>query len=397
MGGVSAVRPLDSADVFSTRREFLCRSLRFTATAAALVALGFAAFNAPPKAQAQEKAQEKPRSRPRKKPSGRRSQTTKVEGTDNVYIFRNGNHQAMFVVTKDGVIATDPVAYGRPTGGADYIAEIRKVTQAPIRYLIYSHHHFDHIAGGKAFKDAGAQIIAHKNAKKRLAAVKDPHTPMPDRYVGDRTTLNLGGTALELLYLGPNHSDTTLVMRLPREKIIFVVDTIPVGSVPGRGMIDFFPLETETFMKRVIALDWERLIPGHPGAPNDRLGTKKDAEDILKLYQAASAGIQSSARTAMLGAGREGIQARRLRELAGLCQRPALHRAPLLRPVGPRHLTQQQTRSLSRLHDLYPPLVPATPPPLHRSYGGFESAEAHSGKRGPRATKEVFGFPLMRE
>jgi hypothetical protein len=42
--------------------------------------------------------------------------TTKVEGTDNVYIFRNGNHQSMFVVTPAGVIATDPVAYGRPTG-----------------------------------------------------------------------------------------------------------------------------------------------------------------------------------------------------------------------------------------------------------------------------------------
>ena len=40
-------------------------------------------------------------------------ETNKVDGTDNVYIFRNGNHQSMFVVTKDGVIATDPIAYGR--------------------------------------------------------------------------------------------------------------------------------------------------------------------------------------------------------------------------------------------------------------------------------------------
>jgi len=46
-------------------------------------------------------------------------QTTKVEGTDGVYIFRNGNHQSMFIVTPGGVIATDPVAYGRPTGGED--------------------------------------------------------------------------------------------------------------------------------------------------------------------------------------------------------------------------------------------------------------------------------------
>jgi hypothetical protein len=40
--------------------------------------------------------------------------TTKVEGTDNVYVFRYGNRQAMFVVTKEGVIATDPIGYGQP-------------------------------------------------------------------------------------------------------------------------------------------------------------------------------------------------------------------------------------------------------------------------------------------
>ena len=51
-------------------------------------------------------------------------ETKKVDGTDNVYIFRNGGHQSMFVVTKDGVIATDPIAYGRPTGGQQYVDEI---------------------------------------------------------------------------------------------------------------------------------------------------------------------------------------------------------------------------------------------------------------------------------
>jgi len=50
------------------------------------------------------------------------------------------------------------------------------VTNQPIKYLIYSHHHFDHIAGGKAFKDAGARVIAHKRAKERLDVLKDPHT-----------------------------------------------------------------------------------------------------------------------------------------------------------------------------------------------------------------------------
>jgi hypothetical protein len=54
-------------------------------------------------------------------------------------------------------------------------------------------------------------------------------------------------------------------------------------------MIDFYPLETEAFIEKVIALDWERLIPGHPGAPNGRLGTKDDAKAALALYRDASA------------------------------------------------------------------------------------------------------------
>ncbi|MFL5040035.1 MAG: MBL fold metallo-hydrolase, partial [Xanthobacteraceae bacterium] len=237
---------------------------------------------APPAApSAQPAAPAAPPAQPSRPPI----ETKKVEGTDNVYIFRNQNHQAMFVVTNDGVIATDPVAYGRPTGGQTYLDEIKKVTDKPIRYLIYSHHHFDHIAGGKAFKDAGATVIAHKRVKERLAPLGDPNTVLPDEVFDDKKTIELGGTTLELSYHGLNHSDSTIVMRLPREKIVFIVDTIPVGTVPGRGMIDMYPLETEDFIKKVLAMDWERLIPGHPGQPNGRLGTKKDAEDQLKLLQ----------------------------------------------------------------------------------------------------------------
>jgi glyoxylase-like metal-dependent hydrolase (beta-lactamase superfamily II) len=224
-------------------------------------------------------------------------ETRKVEGTDNVYIFRNGNHQSIFVVTKEGVIATDPVAYGRPQGGQQYVDEIRKVSNgAPIQYLIYSHHHYDHVAGGKAFKDAGATIIAHRRARQRLEKLGDPATPLPDETVDDKgRTLKLGGTTLELRYVGLNHSDSTLVMRLPKEKLLFVVDVLPVGQFPGRGMIDWYPLEAEQSIKRILAMDWERLIPGHPG-PNDRLGTKKDAQDQLTLLQDASSAVKAMAR-----------------------------------------------------------------------------------------------------
>src|SRR5438128_831417 len=105
--------------------------------------------------------------------------TTKVDGTDGVYVFRYQGHQAMFIVTPEGVIATDPIGERRPQAVTTYIAEIRKITQAPIRYVIYSHSHFDHIAGGKPFKDAGATFVAHENAKARLSELKPADIVIP--------------------------------------------------------------------------------------------------------------------------------------------------------------------------------------------------------------------------
>ena len=221
-------------------------------------------------------------------------ETKKVEGTDNVYTFRNQNSQAMFIVTSEGVIATDPVGYGRPEGGATYLGEIRKVTNQPIRYVVYSHHHFDHIAGGRAFKEAGARFVAHRKAKERLEILNDPNTVLPDETVDRSRTITLGGTRLELTHVGLNHSDSTLVMRLPRERMLFVVDLLPVGQIPGRGMIDFYPLEAEASIKQILAMDWQVLIPGHPGA-GGRLGTKQDVQDQLTFLQDASAAVKAEA------------------------------------------------------------------------------------------------------
>src|SRR5256885_9202355 len=137
--------------------------------------------------------------------------TTKVEGTENVYIFRFGGHQSMFIVTPAGVIATDPIGLRRPAAKT-YIEEIEKITKAPIKYVIYSHSHYDHIAGGKPFKDLGAVFVAHRNAKARIDALKSPDVVSPDQVVDGKRNITLGGTTLELNYVGKNHSDSTLVI-----------------------------------------------------------------------------------------------------------------------------------------------------------------------------------------
>jgi glyoxylase-like metal-dependent hydrolase (beta-lactamase superfamily II) len=203
--------------------------------------------------------------------------------TDNVYVFRYGGHQAMFVVTPEGVIATDPIAFLRPVAAQTYIDEIKKVTQAPIRYVVYSHHHYDHIAGGKPFKDLGATFIAHRNAKTRLEQLKAPDVVIPDEVVGDEPrVIEMGGVRLELHYVGRNHSDNSLVMLLPREKILFTVDFIPIETVQFRDLPDGYLPDWFDSLDKVLALDWTQMIPGHPYA-GGRWGTKEDVAN-LKTY-----------------------------------------------------------------------------------------------------------------
>jgi glyoxylase-like metal-dependent hydrolase (beta-lactamase superfamily II) len=217
--------------------------------------------------------------------------TTKV--TDNVYIFRYGGHQSMFIVTPDGVIATDPIGERRPAAKA-YIEEIQKVTKAPIKYVIYSHSHFDHIAGGQPFKDLGAVFVAHRNAKARITALKPADVVVPDQEVDGKSNIMLGDTTLELNYVGKNHSDSTLVMRLPKEKIVFTVDWIPIQGVQFRGMADTYVPDIEEGLKTVIAMDWETLIPGHPGPGGKQTGTKDNARDQLAYLQDLSAAVKQA-------------------------------------------------------------------------------------------------------
>ena len=265
--------------------------------------------------------------------------TTKVEGTDNVYVFRYQNHQSMFVVTPAGVIATDPISYGRPQAAVTYVDEIRKVTKAPIKYLVYSHHHYDHIAGGKPFKDAGATIVAHRRAKERLAALKAPDVVMPDEIVDEKRTIKLGGTTLELVYTGRNHSDSSLVMFLPKEKIIFAVDFNSLGAVPSR-------------------LADQRLLPGRVGglaqahagaelgAPDPRPSrTRRPARHAAGHGAAArlhdrpfSRGEEGLRRRQVLRSGDEGGARAAARDAARLRAEHRVAHPPLVRLLGARHL-----------------------------------------------------------
>jgi len=203
--------------------------------------------------------------------------------TDNAFLFRYQFHQSLFVVTPEGVIATDPIAYMRRQAASTYLAEIRKITQAPIKYLVYSHHHFDHIWGGKPFKDAGATVLAHRNAKERLEALRNPDVVVPDEAVDDFRAIELGGVRVELHYTGRNHSDNSLVVLLPKDKLAFAVDFVGVESVGFRNLPDSYFPDWFDSLDRVVAMPWERMIGGHP-YPGGRYATKDDVRAYKQFY-----------------------------------------------------------------------------------------------------------------
>ena len=149
-------------------------------------------------------------------------ETTKVEGTDNVYIFRNVNHQSMFIVTPDGVIATDPIGYARPEGVQDYINEIKKVTEKPIRYLIYSHHHFDHVSEAAGL---GLPLLAHPIEAELIDGDVEAIEP--------ETAIEVGDLRIEPL-LTPGHTAGMLSFHVPGA--VFTGDTL---LIRGTGRTDF--------------------------------------------------------------------------------------------------------------------------------------------------------------
>ena len=133
---------------------------------------------------------------------------TQIAG--EVYRFRNNFHYSIFVVTPAGIIATDPINAAAATWLKDELK--KRWPDRPIKYVVYSHDHADHISGGEVWTDT-ATVVAHENAREPIVGEKRP-TPPPQITFSDKATIDLGGTAVELIWVGRNHSNNSVVMRV---------------------------------------------------------------------------------------------------------------------------------------------------------------------------------------
>lgn len=191
---------------------------------------------------------------------------------------RNFISNAGFVVTDNGVVVVD--ALGSPALARELLAEIRRVTPLPVRHVILTHYHADHIYGLQVLKAAGANVIAHPAAReylnsdaaeRRLEASRQELAPWidadtklvgADRWLeGDETTLVVGGTEFRIRHLGPAHTAEDLAVHVPSAGALFVGDLVFRGRVPFVGQAD--SRRWIASLDRLIAFKPALALPGH--------------------------------------------------------------------------------------------------------------------------------------
>ena len=221
---------------------------------------------------------------------------------------RNFISNAAFVVTRDGVLVVD--ALGSPALALELLAEIRRITSAPVRFLVVTHYHADHVYGLQAFKDAGATIIAHSEgrlylnsdtAQLRLQASREELAPAvdagtrlvpADRWIDQRTTLQLGGIDFVLQPAGPAHTPEDLVVWVPQRRLLIAGDLVFRGRIPFVGQADSG--RWITALDTLLAFDASVIVPGHgPVSHSARADLELTRDYLAYLRQAMGEAARS--------------------------------------------------------------------------------------------------------
>ncbi len=250
-------------------------------------------------------------------PEGPIREITNING--DLYRARNNNHYTVFLVTPEGTILGDPIN----VGFAEWLkGELAERFDSTVRYVLYSHHHWDHASGGSVFEDT-AEFVGHNNMMLALEAGL-PGNQAPNDANGDgmlqreetrggtlarfdvidadgdgnltglefnanirkptfgysdRNLIMLGGKQVHMIHPGPNHSDDASILLFPDERAAFAVDFINIRRLPG----GFSGVPIEQWGKAIntmAEMDIDTVIPGHGD-----VGTTADLADYWQYFQ----------------------------------------------------------------------------------------------------------------
>ena len=214
--------------------------------------------------------------------------------SERIWMFsgRGGNVGA--IITDDGVVVID-TQYENTI--PSIVEQIGSLTDQPIRYIINTHLHGDHV-GGNAYMQQYGAIIAHQNTYDRmLARWEGEGAPgigdgFPQLTFRDSFTLNIGGIEIQLFHLGRGHTDTDVVVWIPGENVVHVGDLLfnrmtPYVDVNNGAHTGMWISAINEVIQRINSDT--RVIPGH-GELSDVDGFRKMADyfqAIRRIVQTA--------------------------------------------------------------------------------------------------------------
>jgi hypothetical protein len=170
--------------------------------------------------------------------SGQRPDYAAEKIADGVYTFRFGDQRSLFLVADQGVIVTDPL---NAVAAAVYRDAIAEITDQPVKYVVYSHYHWDRVSGAQLFKDAGAEIVAQERCADRFRANPNPDVVMPDITFSEEYSITIGSMSLDLFYFGPSHGDCLTVFVANPANVLQVVELVnpPRASFPRNRLVSY--------------------------------------------------------------------------------------------------------------------------------------------------------------
>ncbi len=224
-----------------------------------------------------------------------------IEVADGVYAFIQENcaTNAGFIVGDEGVIVIDSLM--TPSLAGKLNSAVKNVTPKPIRYLINTHFHGDHVYGNQYFLPA--PIVAHANCRVELTEKWDSsmqrymarealipelqqiRMTLPDVTFEDKMSLYLGDREIQMSFHGRAHSNSDILLHLPGDSVLFVGDLAVNQTLPA--FPDGHITKWLDVMGEVSKVNADTIVPGH-----GPVGGRAEFEDAIELLGILNAEIR---------------------------------------------------------------------------------------------------------
>ena len=213
----------------------------------------------------------------------------------NLYLITGGGANTLVRVTPEGLIVVDT----KNPGDDNYnrvMEEIKSVSDLPVKYVINTHHHPDHVGTNQKFIDAGAKVIALEALKTNMGT--DPRTKdipgRPTETFAKDYSLKLGGAEVQAHSYGRGHTGDDTMVYFPDLKVVMVsdqiTDTTPIVDFANGGSA----VEWTKILDGVLNLDFDMAIPGR-GEPKTRGDVEAYRTKFAAVVSRASDAIKAGA------------------------------------------------------------------------------------------------------